>query len=105
VNATEIITRISIDRKTKTASNRALWTEEHLPNDTLLYVPIYATNARKAKNGANGKIESELSTASSILDKAKSLEKNRQGYIQLGGDETVGRGMVRMHWEDKREGN
>ena len=102
VNATEIITRIRIDREQKTVEKGALWTEEHLPSDTLLYVPIYATNSRKSKNGANGKNEvnqSDLSTANSILEKARSLENNQQGYIQLGGDETVGRGMVRMHWQ------
>lgn len=102
VNATEIITRIRINREKKTVEKGALWTEEHLPSDTLLYVPIYATNSRKAKNGANGKNEanpSDLSTATSILEKARSLENNQQGYIQLGGDETVGRGMVRMHWQ------
>jgi len=103
LNATEIITRIRIKRDTKTVDNGALWTEEHLPSDTLLYVPIYATDSRKSKNGANGKSESNqsvLSTASSILRKAKSLEGSQGSYIQLGGDETVGRGIVRMHWEN-----
>ncbi len=102
VNATEIITRIRINREKKTVDKGALWTEEHLPTDTLLYVPVYATNSRKAKSEANGKNEanqSDLSTANSILKKARSLESNQQGYIQLGGDETVGRGMVRMHWQ------
>ncbi len=46
--ATEVITRIRIDRNTKTAARGALWTEEHLPTDTLLYVPMYATDARDA---------------------------------------------------------
>lgn len=102
VNATEIITRIRINREKKTVDKGALWTEEHLPTDTLLYVPVYATNSRKAKSKVNGKNESnqsDLSTANSILKKARSLENNQQGYIQLGGDETVGRGMVRMHWQ------
>jgi len=89
VNATEIITRISIDRMTKTAAGTALWTEEHLPTDTLLYVPVYATNSRR--NGT-------AMLAKDILQKVASLEDNQEGYIQLGGDETVGRGIVRMHW-------
>ena len=97
VNATEIITRISIDRATKTAAGRALWTEEHLPTDTLLYVPIYATNARKV----NGKREPEM-LAKDILNTATQLENGQRGYLQLGGDETVGRGMVRMHWGSKK---
>jgi CRISPR-associated protein Cmr4 len=88
--ATEIITRISIDRETKTAAGTALWTEEHLPTDSLLYVPAYATNSRR--NGS-------VMQAKDILQKAALLEDNQGGYIQLGGDETVGRGLVRMHWE------
>jgi len=92
VNATEIITRISIDRKTKTAAGTALWTEEHLPTDTLLYVPVYATNSRR--NGSTMQ-------AKDILQKVTSLEDNQEGYIQLGGDETVGRGIVRMQWSSK----
>lgn len=91
--ATEIITRISIDRKTKTAAGTALWTEEHLPTDTLLYVPVYATNSRR--NGSTMQ-------AKDILQKVTSLEDSQGGYIQLGGDETVGRGLVRMHWEKEK---
>jgi len=100
VHATEIVTRVRISRETKTVSSGALWTEEHLPSDTLLYVPIYATPARKMKNGSNDQGAANMS-ASDILDKARSLEKSLRGYIQLGGDETVGRGMVCMHWEQR----
>ncbi|GCE15842.1 type III-B CRISPR module RAMP protein Cmr4 [Tengunoibacter tsumagoiensis] len=96
VNATEIITRIRIDRDTKTVKSGALWTEEHLPADTLLYVPMYATNARH--NTENKKYQSQLQSARHILDKARTLVESQQGYLQLGGDETVGRGIVRMHW-------
>ncbi len=86
LHATEIITRIRINRGTKTVDNGALWTEEHLPPDTLLYTPIYATNARK--KGAT-------LTASQVLTNVKSQNIN---YLQLGGDETVGRGLVRVRW-------
>lgn len=96
LNATEVITRISIDRKTKTAAGTALWTEEHLPTDTLLYVPIYATQARKMKKDGDKDVPEML--AGEILQKAISLETSQRGFIQLGGDETVGRGMVRMNW-------
>jgi CRISPR-associated protein Cmr4 len=96
LNATEIITRISIDRKTKTAAGTALWTEEHLPTDTLLYVPIYATQARKSKKDGDKDVPAML--ADEVLLKVTSLETSQGGYLQLGGDETVGRGMVRIHW-------
>jgi CRISPR-associated protein Cmr4 len=90
--ATEIITRVRIDRQKKTVQRGALWTEEHLPSDTLLYVPIYATDARQ--NGKDG----PKMTASQILEKARALDSGKGNYLQLGGDETVGRGMVRMRW-------
>ena len=92
--ATEIITRVRIDRATKTVAAGALWTEEHLPTDTLLYVPIYATDSRKAREKGEGAV-----SATDILRYAMSIEDNQGGYIQLGGDETVGRGLVRLHWE------
>ncbi len=92
--ATEVITRVRIDRTTKTVEGGALWTEEYLPTDTLLYVPIYATNARK-----NGKDGIRLS-GKEILDAVKPLGAGKGSYLQLGGDETVGRGMVRIRWQD-----
>jgi len=90
--ATEVITRVRIDRVKKTVEKGALWTEEHLPSDTLLYVPIYATDARK-----NGKDGSKL-TGTQILERARKLGTETSNYLQLGGDETVGRGMVRIRW-------
>lgn len=87
--ATEIITRIRIEMESKTVKDGALWTEEHLPSDTLLYVPIYATNSRK--NGHHMK-------GSAVLQKASSLNSTPGSYLQLGGDETVGRGIVRTRW-------
>ncbi len=93
--ATEVITRIRIDREKKTVQKGALWSEEHLPTDTLMYVPIYATDSRKAESGT------PKMTADQILQRVQSLEKKRGGYLQLGGDETVGRGIVRIHWEGK----
>lgn len=89
--ATEIITRVRIDREKKTVVGGALWTEEHLPTDTFLYVPIYATDARK--NGKDGP-----RTATEILNTAQELATRKGDYLQLGGDETVGRGMVRIRW-------
>lgn len=90
--ATEVITRVRLERQTKTVARGALWTEEHLPVDTLLYVPIYATDARQnRKNGAS-------MSAKQVLEKAQTLGIASHNYLQLGGDETVGRGIVRVRW-------
>lgn len=87
--ATEVITRIQIERGTKTVKNGALWTEEHLPTDTLLYVPIYATNSRRNGHTWTGK---------DILYTVSKLNSKQGSYLQLGGDETIGRGIVRARW-------
>ncbi len=93
--ATEVITRVRIDRTKKTVEKGALWTEEHLPTDTLLYVPIYATDARK-----NGEDSSKRKTGPRILETAKTLGTRTGNYLQLGGDETVGRGIASIRWEN-----
>ncbi|HZR43958.1 MAG TPA: type III-B CRISPR module RAMP protein Cmr4 [Ktedonobacteraceae bacterium] len=82
--ATEVITRVRIDRLKKTVETGALWTEENLPTDTLLYVPLYANKARKK----DSRIDEQQ-----VLAQIATLN-NR--YLQLGGDETVGRGIVRI---------
>ena len=82
--ATEVITRVRIDREKKTVERGALWTEEHLPTDTLLYVPLYANKARKKLSQMTE--QQVLAQISTLNDK----------HIQLGGDETVGRGLVRI---------
>lgn len=101
VNATEIITRVKIDREKKTVVSGALWTEEHLPSDTLLYAPIYVMDARKSKKVDNQKVPEVL--AADILKAVVQLESTQNGYLQLGGDETVGRGIVRIHWAENKE--
>jgi CRISPR-associated protein Cmr4 len=87
--ATEVITRVRIDRLKKTVERGALWTEEHLPTDTLLYVPVYATETRNNGTKMNGDM---------VLEAVKPLGNGNGNYLQLGGDETVGRGLVRLRW-------
>lgn len=82
--ATEVITRVRINREKKTVERGALWTEEHLPTDTLLYVPLYANKARQAGSKMNEQ---------QVLEEVAKLNNT---HTQLGGDETVGRGIVRL---------
>jgi len=85
--STEVVTRVRLEPETKTVAEGALWTEEHLPVDTLLYAPIMASPTR-AKNGVrlNG---------AQVLEKVSSLGLTR---TVLGGDETVGRGIVSLRF-------
>lgn len=92
LNATEIITRVRIERATKTVAKGALWTEEHLPAETLLYTPVYAMATRN-KDG-------EKLSAQQVIKAVRDLKGH---YLQLGGNETVGRGIVRITWQNNEE--
>ena len=87
--ATEVITRIRIEQEKKTVAEGALWTEEHLPSETLLYAPIFVSKplAPNAKNLG-------LTNADDALKLLSELKLDR---LQIGGDETVGRGVVKVH--------
>lgn len=91
--ATEVVARIRIDQTTRTAAGRALWSEEHLPSDTLLYAPLHATRPRTDTNLFND--DDGKPSAAKVLEFVKNLNLDR---IQLGGDETVGRGIVKLRF-------
>jgi len=82
--ATEVQTHIRIDQTTKTVQEGALWTTESLPTDTLLYAPLSATATRTSKKSL---------TAAAVLKQMRDLNLLR---IQLGGNESTGRGIVRL---------
>lgn len=88
--STEVITRIKIDDETGVVKSGALWTEEYLPTDTILYFPVFAVNSRK---------KGSRISAGDILNEIKTLNS----YIQIGGNETVGKGFVRINWIQEKE--
>ena len=87
--ATEIVTRIRIDPEKKTVAEHALWTEEHLPSETLLYAPIFVSRPL-----APDAVQLGLNSDGDVLNLLKRLNLDR---LQIGGDETVGRGIVKVH--------
>lgn len=87
VNSTEIITRVRLETVTKTVAEGALWTQEALPADALLYSAIIA-RAPRNKNGDTVDDVCEWLTDGQRI----------QPRIQLGGDETTGSGMLALRW-------
>lgn len=81
-HATPVNAHIAIDSDTKTVRNGALWYEETLPPETLLYVGLSATKAR----AQNAEMPAE-----SILGAITGLFA-QQPWLQVGGNETVGMG-------------
>jgi len=87
--STDIVTRIHVDDVTKTVKDGQLFSQELLPADTLLYSFVHVTDSR-----GNSKARYTAEDISSFL-------QNSVGErLQIGADETVGRGRVRLNWQE-----
>lgn len=86
--ATSVTPHIAIDNARKTVKNGALWYEETLSPETVLYVTL-AANASRQNSKAFG--------AQQILGAVLSLFPTDKPYLQLGGNETVGMGWCRVN--------
>ncbi|MBA3532223.1 MAG: type III-B CRISPR module RAMP protein Cmr4 [Ardenticatenales bacterium] len=100
---TEVITRVQLHNEKKTVQ-AGPWVEEHLPTDTLMYVPVHASRARfdPRADEARQTLQtwSEKGGGREIMSYLTSLPL---ASIQLGGDMTVGRGQVRLRFQEQRE--
>jgi CRISPR-associated protein Cmr4 len=85
--ATPVNAHVRILNQTKTVQPGALWYEETLPPDTLLYVALHAVGARR-KDAGQGPAE--------ILAHVTGELFGQRPYLQLGGNETVGMGWCRV---------
>jgi CRISPR-associated protein Cmr4 len=91
--ATPVNAHIAIDNDTKIVKQGALWYEETLPPDSLLYVALVAYPVRKA--GAN-------KDAKQALGHIQELFNKNHPYLQLGGNETVGMGWCKVTFKEAR---
>jgi len=94
-SSTEVITRTRIDDITGTVKSGALWTEEYLPQDTILYSIAIASPIRVEKDEAKGvfKAETPDKEAEMVL---QFFEVGIPNIIQIGGNQTIGKGFVRI---------
>ena len=81
--ATPVTAHIAIDNKHKRVKDGALWYEETLPPETLLYVVLQAQSSRRNRSEK---------TAQQVLDHIQVELLGSKPYLQLGGNETVGMG-------------
>ncbi|HWP34531.1 MAG TPA: type III-B CRISPR module RAMP protein Cmr4 [Thermodesulfobacteriota bacterium] len=95
-HATEIVTRVRLKDEVKTVEGGALWTEEHLPADTLLYAFAGAWRS-------NGAAPESVKTPEAVMERLRALVEARV-VIQVGGKETVGRGFVALRLEGGGDG-
>lgn len=85
--AMELRTRIRINQETGTVQTGALWFEEHLPSESVLW-GVYAM----ADAMAPGSDRSEDDLNAALVER---IQADR-GLLQVGGQAGVGRGLVRL---------
>jgi len=94
--STEVITRTKIDNETGTVEDGALFTEEYLPTDSVLYSLVFASD----EYGKNRQTED----ATKVMDFfAKTMSDLK--LFQLGGNATLGKGILRTKFEEKGGNN
>lgn len=86
--ATPVTPHIAINNDTKIVKDGALWYEETLPAETLLYIALAANDTRK---------KGQALPAAQILAQTLTLFPANAPYLQLGGNETVGMGWCRVN--------
>lgn len=101
-NSTEVVTRIKIDNETGTVANKALFTEEYLPAECVIYSLVLASSVFAP-------------TKKNMFDTAKGtdLPQKVMNYfadtlndvIQVGGNSTLGKGIVKTIKTKLKDGN
>ena len=98
------VTRNSIDLTTKTVKEGALWTEEYLPQGTILMGALIPSVPKDNKYCAEGSSNNVCDGACFERKLGEFLSKVSGGkgdgvktfFINLGGKETVGKGIIKV---------
>lgn len=97
-HTTEVIARVALDDDTRTVREGALWYEEYLPQNTLLYSMVFFSDFSDKPNNQVKKAEEMAKFFEEAIKKLK--------YIQIGGNLTIGKGFVRLHiFKDLQSGS
>ena len=86
-HATAVNAHIAIDSESKTVRSGALWYEETLPPETVLYVPVNATASRR---------KGTPRAAAAVLEEMLTLFGDSRQWLQIGGNETTGMGWCKV---------
>ncbi len=90
--STEVIARTKIDDQTGTVEQGALWYEEYLPSDTILYSLALASDPFTKEKPAG-----MCQSADGIMQFFTQGLAASRNIIQIGGNATIGKGLVRTH--------
>lgn len=88
--STEVNARIKIDSETGIVDNRALWYEENVPPESIFYSFLYIG---KVRGKGLDQFKEEADVENFLTDERKFPQ-----VFQLGGNSTLGRGLLRKIW-------
>ena len=97
---TEIQTNIKIDSNTGTAKDGALRYQEFLPADSVLYSIVHYSG-RDLGEISNNDQQNPLADLVKDMNAEvikKHVEDTIKDFIQIGGDETLGKGICKLEW-------
>lgn len=94
---------IAIDSNTKIVTPGALWYEETLPSDSVLYIGIAAAESRQLSE-KDGERQIQRKTDREVLADFRALFNADNPWLQIGGNETVGMGWCHVQFLANQEG-
>lgn len=90
-HATEVVARVGLDYERKTVKPGALFYEEFLPPETLFYSVVLASPSRR---------DGYVKDAGEIL---KYIQESLPPVLQIGADETIGKGFCAVRLQGGKE--
>ena len=97
--ATEVNTRIKIDPQTGTVDGTALFTEEFLPPETILYSLIFYNDAYQTQDTAASTPLNATAVKEKFLQQLQNVP-----IFQIGADRSLGKGLVEYHlWKANKK--
>jgi CRISPR-associated protein Cmr4 len=84
-HATEVVARIGLNYETKVVIDHALFYQEFLPAETVFYSLVISSASRNGRQ-------------KSAEDVTRYLREQLPPYLQIGGDETTGKGLCALNF-------
>lgn len=93
--STEVITRTKINNETGTVEDGALFTEEYLPQESIMYSLVLASPIFKGKGDERNSLSNEKYSAADVMSFFNNtLNNSCNNRIQTGGNATLGKGLI-----------
>ncbi len=86
-NSTEVVTRIKINNESGTTNDKALFTQENLPSESILYNLLFFSESKISQKKSGNRM-----SAHEVKNKFEELFACE--VFQVGGDMTLGKGLL-----------